>query len=454
VAVSNPLLLVGAATLNGAVGLGLFHLGLVRFWAFGRPLDLCVGLAFATLALANLGLRVLGPVAAVGLLRPPFEAHLLLLLLTQALAIVLFLVGVIDPDLVIEPVRRRAYALRVGGLLALGLAEGGSMILLAGDGLPGAVDPPGRALLEAGASIPDFLVGQAPWLLLTDGVLAGLLLLAALGYMQVAWRLGDPHLARVALALVPLSVGNLLTVPFPPVAYGYVSLADGLRLCAYGGLLAFIVAGLGHEFAAQASREERVRLSRELHDGLVQLLSLLHLRVSRAMSVDRPAEARARDLEAASRLVESALLEARQAITVLRTGTLSWQEFTRALDGFADAFANNHDVAVEVTTAADGPRVDAVLQAEILRLLQEAASNAVRHGAATRLEVALTPGGRQLQLTICDNGRGFDPGRAQARGGVGLTSMRERVQRRGGQFRIDSSPGQGARIEIQLALSE
>jgi signal transduction histidine kinase len=339
-------------------------------------------------------------------------------------------------------------------LIAVALALGGTVTLVGADSLPSAVDPQARQLLEAGASIPDVLVGQAPWLLLTNGLLATLLLIATLGYMRVAWRLVDPLLARVALALVPLSLSNLLTLLFPPVADGYVSLADGFRLCAYGGLLASIVAGFGHEFAAQASREERVRLSRELHDGLVQLLSLLHLRVSRAMSSDRPADARARDLETASRLVEAALLEARQAITVLRMGTLSWPEFIRALDAFADQFATNHDLAVEVTAAADGPQIDAALQAEVLRLLQEAASNALRHGAATRLEVALTLDQQDLQLAIRDNGRGFDPGRAQASRGVGLTSMRERVQRRGGHFRIDSSPGQGARIQVRLALSE
>src|SRR5207302_5403668 len=125
-------------------------------------------------------------------------------------------------------------------------------------------------------------------------------------------------------------------------------------------------------------------------------------------------------------------LEARQAIAMLRTGRVSWQEFTRAVLSFADEFAANHEVEVNVSVEGELPTIDTELQLEVLRVVQEAFSNAVRHGRATSLQVDLigTPAG--LQMRIRDNGRGFDLDQALLSRGVGLDSMVERLQRRRG----------------------
>ena len=228
--------------------------------------------------------------------------------------------------------------------------------------------------------------------------------------------------------------------------------SDSLKLVGYLVLLFSMVIRLSGEIAERASREERLRLSRELHDGLAQHLALLNLKLSRAGATNRSPEVRARNLEAAMRLVEAASLEARQAITALRTGRVLWDEFTRTLGAFADEFANNHDVEVRLTTRGHIERIEADLQAEVLRLLQETFSNAIRHGGARSLVVAVSAEGGALEISITDDGTGFDPHAALAGPGIGLKSIGERLERRAGTLRLVSAPGRGAVVRGRLPL--
>jgi signal transduction histidine kinase len=451
VAVPNPLLAVGLATLAGAVGLALLQLGLVRFFISGGPLDLFVGLAFGTLALANLGIRVLGPVMGTEAVHG--ETNLALILLTRALAAGLFLAGLARSDRVIEADQRRGFTLRLVGILTMALAAGTAVILAAGSHMPSAVDLLVLQWLEGHATVVDFLPGQEPWVLLTNGAIALLLLLATVGYMQESGRRGDRHVTSVALALTLLSFSQVHSLLFPPITLEYVSSADVFRLGAYVVLLFSLVQRIGGEIAERASREERLRLSRELHDGLAQHLALLNLRLTRARARERPAARRAQDLEAAQRLVESAWLEARQAITALRTGSVSWEEFTRGVTTFAAEFGQNHDVEVRVATEGAVPALGTELQVEVLRILQEAFSNAIRHGAATRLDVALAARREGLEVRVRDNGRGLSPERRANDAGVGLRSLSERAARRGGALSLESVPGQGVTVRAWLPLS-
>ena len=453
VAVPNPLLSVGLSTLAGAVGLALLQLGLLRFDAFGRPLDLFAGLAFGTLGLANLLVRVLGP--AVGFYPGQSETGFALVLFARTLAAGLFLAALVRLDEVIGAGQRRRFALVAGGGVAAGLGLGAAGIVAVRDRFPPAVDARAGELLDANASIPDLLTGQADWVVVADGAGGVLLVLATLGCMLASRRLADPHIATLAVALSLLSVSQFHALLFPPVDLDYVSTSDAFRLAAYVGLLASLVQRLGREFADCASQEERLRLSRELHDGLAQQLILLHLRLEQAVSPGRLPEAHARDLLAAQRLVEAALLETRQAITVLRAGAVSWQEFQYALATMADEFARNHDVDVQVTAQGQTSGLDAELQLDILRLVHEALSNAVRHGAAERLEVALVSTPQQLEVTIRDNGDGFQPADVlPGRGGIGLNSMIERVQRRAGRLSIESTPGRGTCVRAWLPVRD
>jgi signal transduction histidine kinase len=109
-------------------------------------------------------------------------------------------------------------------------------------------------------------------------------------------------------------------------------------------------------------------------------------------------------------------------------------------------------VEVELATHGGAPILDAEVQAEVLRILHEACSNSIRHGAATRIEVRLAASPGWLRMHVQDNGGGFDLSLAFASTGVGVRSMTERLHRRGGTLRFDSTPGQGATLLVALPL--
>jgi signal transduction histidine kinase len=445
----SPGLAVLVATINGAVGLWLLQLRVLRFSVLGFALDLFVGLAFGALALANLLVRML---VAVTTPETSVETSVALFLVARVVAGLLFLASLALADDVIPVEGRAWYGLRVTGVVA-GLALGAAVPLIEGNLLPSPMDPAKRQQLEAGARIEALQLDQEPWFLLAEGSVCVLLLAATVAYSRVAVRSTDWHVPALAVALTFLLFGELQTVAAGPLPVEYLSSADGFRLVAYALLLSHLVTRITSEVAERASGVERLRLSRELHDGLAQQLSLLQLCLDRLATPKRSGQQRARDLETARRLVEAAALEADQAIIALRTGTVSWHALLGAVSTFAAEFAQNHEVEVHLATEGTARVLGAELQAEVLRILHEACSNAIRHGAATRIDVRVVASPEWLDLRVEDNGSGFDVPLAQAGTGVGIRSITERLQGRGGTLRFDSTPGQGAIMEVGLPLT-
>ena len=103
-------------------------------------------------------------------------------------------------------------------------------------------------------------------------------------------------------------------------------------------------------------------------------------------------------------------------------------------------------------TADDDHAIPLAMQNELFRVAEEALNNALKHAHASTLTVRLRTTDNAVELDIADNGRGFDPGRAALSGGQGLTNMRERVARLGGQFDIDTAVGQETAIRVHADL--
>jgi signal transduction histidine kinase len=318
--------------------------------------------------------------------------------------------------------------------------------------LPELVDAQATELLAAGRPVDDILPGQSSALLIANSLITGLLGIATGGYLLLARRSGDPQVGWLAMALAFLCVGQAHAVLFPPVVVDYGTSGDAFRVGGYLVLLSSLVTRLQLEIAERASQAERLRLSRELHDGLTQQLALLSLRLAQTGAKPCSAESHARELEVARRQVESALLEARQAIGILRTGSVAWDRFEETVRTFTDEFADNHCLEIDVDLAGAAPTVDAGIQAEILRILHEAFSNALRHGGATRIKVTLEAASGWLMLCVHDDGRGFEPSLELRGPGVGLASMRERLNHRGGEMGVDSAPGQGVTVHARMPM--
>lgn len=188
--------------------------------------------------------------------------------------------------------------------------------------------------------------------------------------------------------------------------------------------------------AEQRVRAERLRLARELHDGLAQELALIALLASQEESDAAGA------IEAAA---VRGLDECRQMIETLRGESppgsdCSLAEALRAL-------AAREGVAIDIRVLGH-VELDAQVRFELLRIVTESVRNAVRHGAATRVEVELTEDGGEVVLRVSDNGSGFDLDQVVT-GRYGLLGMRERAHGVGGALTVSSSNG-GTRVELAL----
>jgi signal transduction histidine kinase len=201
----------------------------------------------------------------------------------------------------------------------------------------------------------------------------------------------------------------------------------------------------------QAQELERSRLSRDLHDQTGQALAalLLGLNAARRAGTLEDARAALADLDG---LVHEALADVRSIAVRLRPAALDELGLGAALERLAGTITGGEAAEVVVTTTLnDEHRLPPEIETAVYRIVQEAASNAVRHGGATRIGVIVVTRPDAVVATIEDDGCGFDPARA-APGRLGLVGMRERAGLFNGRLRVESAPGHGTTITAELPL--
>jgi NarL family two-component system sensor histidine kinase LiaS len=202
-----------------------------------------------------------------------------------------------------------------------------------------------------------------------------------------------------------------------------------------------------------AVMEERNRLARDLHDSVKQQVFATAMQVAAARALVRqdPAAAEGR-LAEVERLVGEAQRELTALIGELRPAALANKGLAPALREYCDAWSRRTGIAAEVRVQGEQPASLEVEQA-LFRVAQEALANVARHSGATSAEVRLSWEPQALLLTITDNGSGFDAVAAAGKG-VGLQSMRERVEAIGGALALRAAPdGPGARVEACAPLA-
>jgi signal transduction histidine kinase len=210
-------------------------------------------------------------------------------------------------------------------------------------------------------------------------------------------------------------------------------------------IAAALVTGLGTTLLARRScraavRREREGMARDLHDGLAQELAFIVTQTRRVAARDDRGD---ETLAAITSAAQRALDESRALIGGLRSG--EDRPVDIAVAEAAEELAHRTGASVRVA-AADGVVLPPATRDALVRIVREGVTNAVRHAQASDITVELT-GGPGIRLRIADNGVGFDPASA-ARGGFGLTSMRERARAAGGDLQCLSSPGAGTQIEV------
>ncbi|HEX8975473.1 MAG TPA: GAF domain-containing sensor histidine kinase [Solirubrobacteraceae bacterium] len=200
-----------------------------------------------------------------------------------------------------------------------------------------------------------------------------------------------------------------------------------------------------------AAEAERAKWARELHDETLQALGSLRLMLSTARRSGDP-EKVAAAVDLALEQLETDTTTLRALITELRPAALDQLGLTPALMALLDRNrARGLEVAATVRLAPeDDPstRLVAELETGIYRIVQEALTNAVKHGAATAARVEVVEDGTLVTVTVEDDGSGFDLDLATS--GLGLIGMRERVELLRGELRIESATGEGTTIRVRV----
>jgi two-component system nitrate/nitrite sensor histidine kinase NarX len=200
---------------------------------------------------------------------------------------------------------------------------------------------------------------------------------------------------------------------------------------------------------ALAVLEERQRLARNLHDAINQSLfsaGLIAEVLPRLWERDQ-AEAR-RSLEDLRRLTRGAMAEMRALLAELRPSTLIDAELGDLLHLLGNAFTGRTNIPTTVTVVGQGA-LPAEVQVAIYRICQEALNNVAKHAEASLVEIDLKHENTAIELSIRDDGRGFDPERITTSGHYGLSMMQERAGTVGARLSITSQPGHGAELNIQ-----
>jgi len=199
-----------------------------------------------------------------------------------------------------------------------------------------------------------------------------------------------------------------------------------------------------------AAAEERNRLARDLHDSVKQqMFALTMLLGSAQMEVKAGSEAE-RTLQEAERLAGGAQQELTALIHALRPVAMEHQGLSVALRELCASWAKRTGAAFDAQIP-DGLALPPAAEQEVYRTVQEALANVARHSGATRVDMRAERDAERLSLRIRDNGHGFDTARADQQG-VGLRSMRERIEGLGGTLQISSSVG-GTRVELSVPVA-
>jgi len=205
---------------------------------------------------------------------------------------------------------------------------------------------------------------------------------------------------------------------------------------------------------------ERLRIARELHDTLLQSFQgvILHLH-SLTFILDRPAEV-SEKLEGLLEMGSRAIIEGRDAVQGMRSSTVVNNDLAAAIATVGERLAAEqiaqNPVNFHVLVEGKSRNLHPILRDEVYRIASEATRNSFQHSGATRIDVEICYGDRQLRVRVEDNGKGIDPKllEGDGRGGhFGLAGMRERAKLAGGKLTLRTKLDCGTEIELTIPAS-
>jgi len=204
--------------------------------------------------------------------------------------------------------------------------------------------------------------------------------------------------------------------------------------------------------ATAVQEDERQRIARELHDGLVPALAGLSIRLHTAgKRLEREGHPVAEEIRELSEQAQSSSQDIRRLIHDLRPVALDELGLVPALRQHFARCEREHGLALDLV-ANEVERLPAVVETALFRIVQEAVNNVLRHAHAQKVSVTLGRKADRVELRVVDDGQGFDIQIPRSGRHVGLWSMRERVEQLGGQFEVRSAPGAGTAVTVLIPL--
>ena len=202
-----------------------------------------------------------------------------------------------------------------------------------------------------------------------------------------------------------------------------------------------------------AQEEERSRIARELHDDVAQRLAVLTINLDMLTRDGAADHGDRQQTLAAARDEAMSLAEDVQSLSHrLHPSVLEYLGITAAATGLCREISKQRDLDISFTAEQIPEGLSRQVAVCLYRVLQEALQNAIKHSGARKIDASLRGGGDQIELTVRDLGAGFDL--AAAGGGLGMTSMKERVKAVGGQLSISSEPQRGTTIQVTVPVGK
>ena len=217
--------------------------------------------------------------------------------------------------------------------------------------------------------------------------------------------------------------------------------------------LAVELTRLAEEAQQAALLQERTRMAREIHDTLAQAFGgiLMQLQAFTYFAQTQPDQAQTH-LQTAQALAKDGLAEARRSVWTLYLETTEYENLDQAIAKFIEQTLSRQATPIHLAIEGTPYALHPDLGLNLLRIAQEAITNALRHAHASTIQVHLSYSAQVLQLTICDDGCGFDP--QSPADGFGLLGMQQRASRIGATWNLISRPGEGTTLMITLPNSQ
>lgn len=309
--------------------------------------------------------------------------------------------------------------------------------------------------------------GMQPLGLVVQAAIGGTYLLGAFLYRRIFRMRGQRYAGYLAIALVVAAISQIHWATYPGIYRPIVSVDDVLRALFSVILLLGIEAQFRSDFRAlrlanarlrslqvadaeRTALEASTRLAREVHDGLSQDLWLAKLKQARlAQAPDLPEPAR----ELVSELgdaMDRALADARSIVTAMRESPVD-RSLADSLRRAAEDFERDTGIRTQVDVAAPLPDVGIAAAGELMRIVREALTNVRKHADATTVHLAARVAAGGLEVTVADNGRGFESAELRA-STYGIQGMNERAELVGGSLQVSSRRADGTTVRATVPI--